>query len=158
MTFLGLKMIIFGYFSRFLASFKISFSSLQHPTHNRQHIVTRFFTRQTRSPLTPNPFRQTLLFSATQTTKISKLARLSLVDPVYINTSANSKSATPTNLSQTYCIVNSEDKLNFLYSFMKNVAIKETRKTIVFLATCKQVMHAKERGPYVISMDCYFTD
>ena len=27
---------------------------------------------------------------------------------------------------------------------MKNVAIKGTTKTIVFLATCKQVMHAKE--------------
>ena len=34
MTFLGLKMIIFGHFSRFLVSFKISFSSLQHPTYN----------------------------------------------------------------------------------------------------------------------------
>ena len=33
MTFLGLKMIIFGHFSRFLASFKISFSSLQHPNY-----------------------------------------------------------------------------------------------------------------------------
>ena len=31
MTFLGLKMIIFGHFSRFLASFNISSSSLQHP-------------------------------------------------------------------------------------------------------------------------------
>ena len=31
---LGIKMIIFGHFSRFLASFKISFSSLQHPTYN----------------------------------------------------------------------------------------------------------------------------
>ena len=31
MTFLGLKMIIFGHFSRFLGSFEISFSSLQHP-------------------------------------------------------------------------------------------------------------------------------
>ena len=36
MTFLGLKMIIFGHFSRFLASFKISFSSLQHPNYNRE--------------------------------------------------------------------------------------------------------------------------
>ena len=34
MIFLGLQIIIFGHFSRFLASFKISFSSLQHPTHN----------------------------------------------------------------------------------------------------------------------------
>ena len=34
MTIFGLKMIIFGHFSRFLAFFKISFSSLCHPTHN----------------------------------------------------------------------------------------------------------------------------
>ena len=33
MTFLGLQMIIFGHFSRFLASFKISFFSLQHPIY-----------------------------------------------------------------------------------------------------------------------------
>ena len=38
---------------------------------------------------------QTLLFSATQTTKIADLARLSLQDPVYVNTSSNSKLATP---------------------------------------------------------------
>jgi len=33
MTFLGLKIIIFGHFARFLASFKISCSSLQHPSY-----------------------------------------------------------------------------------------------------------------------------
>ena len=33
-AFLGLKMIIFGHFSRFLAAFKISFSSLQHPNYD----------------------------------------------------------------------------------------------------------------------------
>ena len=33
MIFFGLKMIIFGHFSRFLAFFKISFSSLQHPIY-----------------------------------------------------------------------------------------------------------------------------
>ena len=34
MTFLGLKMIIFGHFSRFLSSVKISFSSLHNPSHS----------------------------------------------------------------------------------------------------------------------------
>ena len=33
MTFFALKMIIFGHFSRFLAFFKLSFSSLQHPNY-----------------------------------------------------------------------------------------------------------------------------
>ena len=88
--------------------------------------------------------RQTLLFSATQTTSIKDLARLSLKDPVYVNTSSNSRLATPAKLKQTYCIVKSHEKLNFLYSFIKNVAIREKTKTIVFIATCKQVMHIKE--------------
>ena len=34
MIFLGLKITIFGHFSRFLASFAIPFSSLQHPKYN----------------------------------------------------------------------------------------------------------------------------
>ena len=36
MTFCGLKKIIFGHFSRFLAFFKISFFSLQHPNYNTE--------------------------------------------------------------------------------------------------------------------------
>ena len=40
MTFLDLKMIIFGHFSRFLAPFKISFLSLQHPTYVSCYICT----------------------------------------------------------------------------------------------------------------------
>ena len=34
-------MIIFGHFSRFLASFKISFSSLQHPIHSLYFYIER---------------------------------------------------------------------------------------------------------------------
>ena len=43
MTFLGLKMIIFGHFSRFLAFFKISFSSLQHPSYPPIVVIWYFF-------------------------------------------------------------------------------------------------------------------
>jgi len=42
MTFLGLKMIICGHFSRFLASFKFSFSSLQHPKHYIKSVFISF--------------------------------------------------------------------------------------------------------------------
>ena len=48
MTFLGLKIIIFGHFSRFLAFFKISFSSLQHPNHSSftfNHFYWGLFTK-----------------------------------------------------------------------------------------------------------------
>ena len=55
--------------------------------------------------------------------------------------------ATPALLKQTYCIVKPHEKLNFLFSFIKNVAIKQKTKTLVFMATCKQVMHAKGGDP-----------
>ena len=80
-----------------------------------------------------------MLFSATLGTQTSKLSRLSLKNPKYVNVNSGSKSATPKNLNQTYCIVNQEEKLNFLFSFMKNVAIKGTTKTVVFFATCKVI-------------------
>ena len=48
MTYMGLKMIIFGLFSRFLASFKISFSSLQHPKHNEEQNHLLFKKRYSR--------------------------------------------------------------------------------------------------------------
>ena len=47
MIFVGLKMIIFGHFSRFLASFKISFSSLQHPIHVLQKKNISSITKST---------------------------------------------------------------------------------------------------------------
>ena len=40
-------------------------------------------------------------------------------NPKYVNVNSGSKSATPKNLNQTYCIVNQEDKLNFLFSFFR---------------------------------------
>ncbi|TEY42744.1 hypothetical protein BOTCAL_0384g00050 [Botryotinia calthae] len=49
--------------------------------------------------------RQTMLFSATQTKKVSDLARLSLKEPEYVAVHEAASSATPTTLQQHYCVV-----------------------------------------------------
>ena len=64
--------------------------------------------------------RQTLLFSATQTRKVEDLVRVSLHDPVFISAHENSLTATPDNLTQSYFVCEEEDKINMLWSFLRN--------------------------------------
>lgn len=85
--------------------------------------------------------RQTLLFSATQTKSVKDLARLSLKDPVYVAPHEQSVHSTPDSLKQNYVVVELEDKITMLWSFIKN-HLKQ--KSIVFMASCKQVKYAYE--------------
>lgn len=85
--------------------------------------------------------RQTLLFSATQTKSVRDLARLSLNDPVYVAPHDQSEHSTPTTLQQNYVVVNLEDKITMLWSFIKNHL---RQKCIVFLSSCKQVKYIYE--------------
>lgn len=87
------------------------------------------------------PERQTLLFSATQTKSVKDLARLSLKSPVYIAPHATAVSSTPKSLQQNYVVVNQEDKITMLWSFIKS-HLKQ--KSIVFLSSCKQVKYIYE--------------
>ncbi|XP_055303987.1 probable ATP-dependent RNA helicase DDX10 [Sitodiplosis mosellana] len=87
------------------------------------------------------PERQTLLFSATQTKSVKDLARLSLRDPVYVAPHEQQAVITPAALKQNYVVIELEDKLTMLWSFVKN-HLKQ--KTIVFMATCKQVKYIYE--------------
>ncbi|XP_047128376.1 probable ATP-dependent RNA helicase DDX10 isoform X1 [Hydra vulgaris] len=80
--------------------------------------------------------RLTLLYSATQTKSVQDLARLSLQNPEYISVHENAKYSTPIRLSQSYVIVNLQDKINFLFSFIKSHL---KTKCIVFMSSCKQV-------------------
>merc|ERR1711977_596587 len=85
--------------------------------------------------------RQTMLFSATQTKKVSDLARLSLRDPEYVAVHEAASSATPTTLQQYVVITPLADKLNTLSSFIRN---NLKAKIIVFLSSGKQVRFVYE--------------
>jgi ATP-dependent RNA helicase DDX10/DBP4 len=85
--------------------------------------------------------RQTMLFSATQTKKVSDLARLSLRDPEYVAVHEAASSATPSTLQQHYVVTPLPEKLNTLYGFIK-ASLKS--KIIVFFSSGKQVRFAYE--------------
>ncbi|XP_002107237.3 probable ATP-dependent RNA helicase DDX10 [Drosophila simulans] len=103
------------------------------------------------------PARQTLLFSATQTNTVQDLARLNLKDPVYVGyggatpgeePNASTKKApntavlaVPELLQQSYVVLNLEDKITMLWSFIKN-HLKQ--KIIVFVSSCKQAKYLYE--------------
>ncbi|KAG9246065.1 P-loop containing nucleoside triphosphate hydrolase protein [Calycina marina] len=80
--------------------------------------------------------RQTMLFSATQTQKVSYLARLSLRDQEYVGVHEDAFSATPESLLQHYLVCPLPEKLNTLYGFIKS-SLKS--KIVVFFSSGKQV-------------------
>lgn len=85
--------------------------------------------------------RQTMLFSATQTRKVSDLARLSLQDPEYVAVHEAASSATPSTLQQHYIVTPLPQKLNVLWSFIRS---NLKSKTIVFMSAGKQVRFVYE--------------
>ncbi|KAI4124739.1 MAG: hypothetical protein LQ338_004657 [Usnochroma carphineum] len=85
--------------------------------------------------------RQTLLFSATQTRKVSDLARLSLKDPEYVSVHEKASSATPSTLQQNYIVTPLPEKLDTLWSFIR-ANLKS--KILVFLSSGKQVRFVYE--------------
>ncbi|KAM5457404.1 ATP-dependent RNA helicase dbp4 [Microsporum audouinii] len=85
--------------------------------------------------------RQTMLFSATQTKKVSDLARLSLRDPEYISVHEAASSATPSTLQQHYVVTPLPDKLDTLWSFIRS-SLKS--KIIVFFSSSKEVRFVYE--------------
>jgi len=85
--------------------------------------------------------RQTLLFSATQTKKVSDLARLSLKDPEYVSVHEAASSATPSTLQQNYIVTSLPEKLDTLWSFIRS---NLKAKILVFLSSGKQVRFVYE--------------
>ncbi|KEF53925.1 uncharacterized protein A1O9_09720 [Exophiala aquamarina CBS 119918] len=85
--------------------------------------------------------RQTLLFSATQTKKVSDLARLSLKEPEFVSVHEAADSATPSSLQQNYIVSPLPEKLDTLWSFIRaNVK----KKILVFFSSGKQVRFVYE--------------
>ncbi|KAF2691280.1 DEAD-domain-containing protein [Lentithecium fluviatile CBS 122367] len=85
--------------------------------------------------------RQTLLFSATQSKKVSDLARLSLQEPEYVSVHAEDRTATPKSLQQNYIICPIEEKLDTLWSFIQ--ASKKS-KILCFFSSAKMVRFVYE--------------
>lgn len=82
-----------------------------------------------------------MLFSATQTRKVSDLARLSLQDPEYVAVHEAAASATPSTLQQHYVVTPLPQKLDILWSFIRS---NLKTKTIVFMSAGKQVRFVYE--------------
>lgn len=81
--------------------------------------------------------RQTMLFSATQTTKVEDLVRVSFKNkPVYVGVHDKGEISTVAGLEQGFVIVPSERRFLLLYTFLRRNLKK---KVIVFMSSCNAV-------------------
>jgi len=95
----------------------------------------------------PKEDRQTMLFSATQTTKVEDLARISLrPGPLYINVDHQKEHSTVEGLEQGYVVCESDKRFLLLFSFLKRNLKK---KIIVFFSSCANVKYHAELLNYI---------
>ena len=91
--------------------------------------------------------RQTMLFSATQTTKVEDLARLSFKrQPLYVGVDDAGAEATREGLEQGYCVVPADKRFLLLFTFLKKNAKK---KVMVFFSSCNSVKFHGELLNYI---------
>jgi ATP-dependent RNA helicase DDX18/HAS1 len=91
--------------------------------------------------------RQTALFSATQTTKVEDLARLSFKRaPLYVGVDDGHAAATREGLEQGYCVVPAAARFLLLFTFLRRNAKK---KVIVFFSSCASVKYHAELLNYI---------
>ncbi|QDZ22864.1 ATP-dependent RNA helicase [Chloropicon primus] len=92
--------------------------------------------------------RQTCLFSATQTNKVSDLAKLSFKkSPIYVGVDDDRKESTASGIQQGYCVTPSEQRFLLLFSFLKRNMKK--KKIMVFFSSCNSVKFHAELLNYV---------
>ncbi|KAF8735739.1 hypothetical protein AX14_001529 [Amanita brunnescens Koide BX004] len=95
----------------------------------------------------PNENRQSMLFSATQTTKVQDLARMSLrPGPVHIDVDKEESTSTVATLSQGYVVCPSDRRFLLLFTFLKKNLKK---KVIVFFSSCNSVKYHGELLNYI---------
>ncbi|GAW81722.1 ATP-dependent RNA helicase HAS1 [Plasmodium gonderi] len=88
--------------------------------------------------------RQTALFSATQTTKVENLIRLSLQKPVFIE--VTTKIATVERLQQGYALVDEDKRFLLLFTFLKR---NLSKKIMVFFNNCMSVQFYNDLLNYI---------
>lgn len=95
----------------------------------------------------PSEERQTMLFSATQTTKVDDLARISLrPGPLYVNVDHRKEHSTVEGLEQGYVVCEADKRFLLLFSFLKRNLKK---KIIVFFSSCNCVKYHAELLNYI---------
>ncbi|KAK6339605.1 ATP-dependent RNA helicase [Orbilia javanica] len=95
----------------------------------------------------PKEDRQSMLFSATQTTKVEDLARISLrPGPLYINVDHRKEHSTVEGLEQGYVVCEADKRFLLLFSFLKRNLKK---KVIVFFSSCNSVKYYAELLNYI---------
>lgn len=103
----------------------------------------------------PKDERQTMLFSATQTTKVEDLARISLrPGPLYINVDEEKQFATVEGVEQGYCIVDADKRFLLLFSFLKKMAKKKIIVSKGFLDTIRRSQQATNLRLQVFFSSC----
>lgn len=95
----------------------------------------------------PKEKRQTMLFSATQTTKVEDLARISLrPGPLYINVDEEKQFSTVEGLEQGFVLCEADKRFLLLFSFLKKM---QKKKVIVFVSSCNCVKYYSELLNYI---------
>lgn len=95
----------------------------------------------------PSENRQSMLFSATQTTKVEDLARMSLrPGPLFINVEEEQKFSTVEGLEQGYVLCEADKRFLLLFSFLKK---NQKKKVIVFCSSCNSVKYYVELLNYI---------
>jgi ATP-dependent RNA helicase DDX18/HAS1 len=88
-----------------------------------------------------------MLFSATQTTKVADLARISLrPGPTYINVDSAKDTSTVITLSQGYVVCPSDKRFLLLFTFLRRNIKK---KVVVFFSSCNSVKYHGELLNYI---------
>jgi len=90
--------------------------------------------------------RQTSLFSATQTSKVADLVRLSLTKPVFVDVKTKNTLATVSGLQQGYAVVDAEKRFLLLFTFLNR---NKDKKIMVFMSSCNSVKFHDELLNYI---------
>lgn len=92
-------------------------------------------------------FRQTILFSATQTKNVEDLAKLAIRNtPVYVGVDDAADEATVDRLEQGYVVCASEKRFLLLFTFLKK---NKDKKVMVFFSSCNSVKYHAELLNYI---------
>ncbi|KAL3957112.1 hypothetical protein ACCO45_007690 [Purpureocillium lilacinum] len=101
-----------------------------------------------------NDNRQTMLFSATQTTKRTLRESRCGPAPLYINVDEEKQYSTVEGLEQGYVLCEADKRFILLFSFLQRMQAKK-KKVIVFFSSCNSVKYYAELLNYI---DCPVLD